>query len=432
MTSQQESNSLSRRKFLVLTSAGVVAVGGGTGFLLRSKKRDDPATKPAGTSEKSASQLPDARPNSDRVLIYVQLSGGNDGLATLIPEDLNVDRSSVEPLPEEVLTFDGLDGYRVISGLGPVAPWFESGQFAFLPGIGLPLTDRSHFSSLDSWWSAMPGSTRTSGWIGRYLDALGDTDPLSALALGSSLPALNGLVSSSTTVLDPADFGVVAPRGVSQSDYDRALAVASEVSGDDLFARAANSIGRAQSAARDFEPYASELGGYDEELVGGEQGRVGEAESFCSLAASIAVQSEVTRVVGVVVGGYDTHDDQQGTQRGILGDLGRGLASIEKTVSEAGAQDRVVTMVVSEFGRRIIPNAGGGCDHGWGGLAMLAGGPVNGGVHGEFDFRNPVNGDLPVVLDGRALYASVLDWLGADTESILDGFAQRTEALEVV
>jgi TAT (twin-arginine translocation) pathway signal sequence len=139
---------------------------------------------------------------TDRVLVVVQLSGGNDGLNTLIPvtgryHDL---RPTLGIADDKLVKFPGVSDYGLHPSFAPLQGLLDAGRVAAVASVGYPSPNRSHFVSLDNWWSATPGKVSQTGWLGRYLDATGGTanDPLRAVALGSGVPALRGVESRAT------------------------------------------------------------------------------------------------------------------------------------------------------------------------------------------------------------------------------------------
>ena len=131
----------------------------------------------------------------DRVLVVVQLSGGNDGLNTLVPVTdgrYHDARPTLAVAEGDALALPGQDRLGLHPALAPLLPLWESGRVAALESIGYEESGRSHFAALDTWWTATPDHSLRTGWLGRWLDQTdpGDGDPLVAIALGSGSPAL--------------------------------------------------------------------------------------------------------------------------------------------------------------------------------------------------------------------------------------------------
>ena len=182
------------------------------------------------TRQSTSATMQAARPNptrrrrrrrqpqvGNRVLVVLQLSGGNDGLNTLIPSDARYrDARHTLAIPEADLVAINAAGYSLHPSLAPLAPLWNQGTVTAFEGIGMKDQSRSHFKAMDTWWSATPGASSQTGWLGRWLDATEKgkaPNPLRAVALGGGSPALVGLRSLPTVVISPAEFTLRTPRG---------------------------------------------------------------------------------------------------------------------------------------------------------------------------------------------------------------------------
>ena len=123
--------------------------------------------------------------------------------------------------------------------------------------------------------------------------------------------------------------------------------------------------------------------------------------------------------------GYDTHAAQAEPHARLLTDLGEGITRFLSAMEDLGRADDVLVMTTSEFGRRVAENGSGGTDHGAAGTQFLAGSAVQGQIVGAPAFDRQIEGDLPVEIDSRSLYAVGLDWLGGPTDEILNGSFDR-------
>jgi len=126
-----------------------------------------------------------------------------------------------------------------------------------------------------------------------------------------------------------------------------------------------------------------------------------------------------TQVVVVGVDGFDTHSRQDEVHPRLLADLARGLTTFLAEMTDLGRADDVLVVTTSEFGRRVAENGSAGTDHGNAGTQFAVGPAVIGGMVGEVGLAHQVDGDLPVTLDARTLYAVALDWLGGPTDEVL-------------
>ena len=410
-----------RRRFLTLAGGGavVVALGG-----CRTGRTGDSAgnTTTTATTTPTSAAATTAAPTTtsaapaadDRILVLVQLNGGNDGLNTLVPADgryrdarpgLGVPEADLVPLAGEA-------AYSLHPALAPlVGPW-EAGRMAFVQGVGFPDPDRSHFVAMDTWWRAGDHGAPT-GWLGRVLDGWPtDPEPLFATALGGGAPLLLGTRRQPTVVLNAESFRF-AP------GIDPALlsALAMPPAAHPLMAAAQGATARAVEAVEAF----ADLVGVDpaaaDEPAPAREGGSTLADGLAT-AARMITGDVGARIVVVSAGGFDTHANQAPTQQQLLADLASGLSAFLAAVDQAGMTDRVLVATTSEFGRRVQENGSGGTDHGAGGLSLVLG-PVRPGVHGSLDLGDLLDGDVRPAVDPRVLYTAALDWLGADVEAVL-------------
>jgi uncharacterized protein (DUF1501 family) len=404
---------LSRRRFLTL-SAGL-AVGG-----LAACRPDDPgisvgaprpATVPTTRPSTTVAAVTTPDVTDERVLVVVQLNGGNDGLNTLVPLDGRYrDARPRLAVPEaDLVALGGRPGYALHPALAPLATWWESGWVAALPAIGFADPNRSHFVSMDRWWRA-DDLANPAGWLGRWLDGLpADLPTLGATAFGSGAPLLVGSRRVPTVVASPSGFRF--PRSL---DPRLIAALASPPSSDPLVARAQASLAIAVEAVDDL----ADLADGDEQVDTAREGRATLTEGL-SLAAELVNADLGTRVVVVSAGGFDTHANEAAVHDDLLADLAAGLAGFLDAVGAGGRADRVLVATTSEFGRRVAENGSGGTDHGAAGLSFLLGPSVVGGVHGPADLGHLLDGDVRPEVDPRTLYTACLDWLGGDADAIL-------------
>jgi len=283
-----------------------------------------------------------------RVLVMLQLNGGNDGFNTLVNYNsdwyyharprLAVARHTVLPLNDEIAFSQPLLELHQL---------YLDGNLAVLPSVGYPNMSRSHFRSTDVWHSAICDRLETTGWLGRYIKSSVDS---------------HGSAVGETIV--PTVF----------AGTDR-LTLNSEVSSQSL------------------------------------------AEKLRRVAVEIKKQS--ADVFFVSLDGFDTHEDQNGVHPGLLREVSVALDAFQRSLQQERIDEDVVTVVFSEFGRRLHENAHGGTDHGAGAPVFVLGSKVNGGIYGD-RLHVPDSADLTYDTDFRQLYATILDrWLHSDSEKIL-------------
>jgi uncharacterized protein (DUF1501 family) len=422
---------MSRRKFLGMAggAAGGVAVGGAAwAGLVRDNVEGSASgtTTTLGTIPVTTTTL---RQNAGRVLVIVQMSGGNDALNTVVPAgdgryyDL---RPNVNVAESDVLRLAGDEMHGFHPALAPLMPMWDAGRLGVLQGIGFEGQSRSHFSSMDTWWSATPGEARTTGWLGRWLDATGDgSNPLRAVSLGVGSPALVGDKAQATFVSNPAQFALRTPPGVSAEKVADAFLASAEPLSSDPFTAAAQDAIPSTFEALSLLARAKGLGEDDIYQSGGRNAfgpGNSSATQLLETAAGIVDLDVGTQVIVVGISGFDTHASQEPKHGELLADVAGGISAFLDTMEAQGRTDDVLVMTTSEFGRRAGENFSGGTDHGNGGTLFATGSAVNGAIVGSSDLVNlDHQGDLPLQHDARSLYAGALDWLGGPTEEILGG-----------
>ena len=380
------------------------------------------------------------------VLVVVTLYGGNDGLNTVVPAADPAYRAARPDLAygvDEVLDLG--EGLGLNPGLSGLHDLWKNDQLAVVRGVGYPQADHSHFRSMAIWQTASPTKPAPTGWLGRWMDAT-TTDPLAAVSLEAVLPPM--LAGEKLAAASFPLSGLALPKGA----LGTALASLGDVGeGDGLWqARAARSLADLQSAARTLGPArpgtkpgngptatpsptatptldAEDEKGSKGASAGGQSGLAAQLDTV----ATLVEMGVPTRVYSVSLGGFDTHSDERGTQQRLLSELDAALSAFQKRLSGSDRGRQVVTMVYSEFGRRVMANASDGTDHGTAGPMFVLGRGVNGGLHGsEPSLTDLVDGDLVATTDFRSVYATLLSSvLDAEPEPLLDGWSSRVENL---
>lgn len=399
----------SRRDFL--TGATTAAAGA---FLLGSGAH----AKTVRASSHTALLQQLGRTETDRVLVIIQLGGGNDGLNMVVPytsdayyrrrPQIGQAQSSLMMLDEDY----GLNG--AMSGLEPM--WGE-GDLAVIHSAGYPNHSRSHFRSTDIWASASDANeVGTSGWTGRYVDRAFPShvqQPLPypvAIRIGgaSSLLVRGAGGALGMSFSNPDQFDRLAQTG---QFYDESN-VPATLAGDEL--RFVREIYNSGLRYRDAVYTASQSGEND-----GEAGYPGGglASSLASVARLIK-GGLPSRMYAVSIGGFDTHSNQLTRQPGLLRQIADSVRAFYADLATDG--DRVLTMTFSEFGRTISQNGAAGTDHAEASPMLMFGSGVGGGLYGDgpgsvLDTLPQNQNALPMSVDFRDVYASVLtDWFGLD------------------
>ncbi len=362
----------------------------------------------------------------NRILIVLQLSGGNDGINTLIPfgdpayrtlrPTLGVPTSDVLPLTDAI----GLH-----PSLGKLRALYELGKVAIVQGVGYPNPNRSHFRSMDIWHSARPDSFERSGWLGRYVAACqcAQDNALPAISVGEQLNTLFW----TDTALVPAVASIGAFAFLTDTKYknDRTFQMQTL---QNIYGQAGNwSTNEALIRRGTLEA----LAGSDElqKVASNYQTPVSYPQNN-GLANQLKLVGQViagnlgTRLFSVSMGGFDTHANQKDTQARLLGQLGDALDAFMQDLANMGKQDDVTIMTFSEFGRRARQNGSAGTDHGTAEPMFVIGNNVRGGLYGTYPSLGALdtNGDLQFSSDFRSVYAGMLrDVVGADPAPILAG-----------
>ncbi len=412
----------SRREFLagsltLLSTAGTLPV-----FLGRA------AEALAGPEKRGA-----GRGDSHRILVVVQLAGGNDGLNTVIPFEQDAyykARRRLAIAKKDVLRLtDGLGLHPAAVGLKEL---FDAGQMAIVQGVGYPNPNRSHFTSTDIWQCADPRMRSHEGWLGRYFDACckkgaAVAEPIEAIALTREAPfALQG------ARFTPLAFENAEALTWRVGNHDESAAA--------LFRRLNNESGDLPRAHNPTEEFVQRAG--LEALLGAEEiraaaggrrrsrrgrrrgGGVGGALGrSLDMVANMIEADLPTKVYYVSMSGFDTHTNQIGRHQNLMRDLGSAMQQFVRRLREAGLLDRVLVMTFSEFGRRVEENASGGTDHGEAAPMFLFGSRIRPGLHMRHpDLRRLHRGDLAFGCDFRRVYAAVLrDWLKIRPAQVLKG-----------
>ncbi|MBV9271951.1 MAG: DUF1501 domain-containing protein [Candidatus Eremiobacteraeota bacterium] len=377
----------------------------------------------------AATPLPGLPGAESRVLVLVNLQGGNDGLNCLVPhsdDDYYRLRQSIAVPRGDVLALNERIGFN--PKMQSLKAMYDKGTVAVVQGVGYPQPDHSHFRSTEIWQTAAPDRYEHTGWLGRYLDEAGlpKDNLFNGVAIAQVLPeALIATHVDVPAIAQIAGYGLLSDRNqASRSAFSKLVADERLPFTSPYLAHVAEIEDHAQ---RGSEELPKLVAGYktDASYPATPLGR------SLSLAAQIVGSNTGTRVLYVQHGSFDTHVNQRPTQDRLLGELSDALKAFYDDLAAHGNDQRVLTMTFSEFGRRIAQNASGGTDHGEGSPLFLVGGGVKGGIYGTYpDLTSTASGNLGYTTDFRSVYATVLErWLGKASEPILRG---RFETLAAI
>lgn len=361
------------------------------------------------------------------ILVVVQLSGGNDGINTIVPyadDEYHRNRFTTRIEPGQVLKIDDYAGFH--PSMTGFAELLEQQKLSIIQGVGYPNPDRSHFNSMDIWHTAhrqVQEMRRMTGWLGRYLDH-------NAGALGNDLPALHlgqerqplAVVGEKVRVPSVSSFdsfklNVGQDHRLAALIESAAAAKRDATRGDELLdflqkstVSAIHSSKQVQAAARDYKTDTD----YPDTGLG---------RKLRSVAQLIDAGLS-TRIYYVSLDGFDTHANQAQAHAALLKELSDATAAFLSDIEQHGHEKRVLMMTFSEFGRRVTENASRGTDHGAGAPMFLAGHGVKPGLIGRHPSLTDLDteNDLKSHTDFRRVYAAVLgQWLGTDPKAVLAG-----------
>jgi uncharacterized protein (DUF1501 family) len=338
-----------------------------------------------------------------RVLVVVQLDGGNDALNTAVPHS-DPEYAKLRPRLkiQKTRLLAVSDAVGLHPSLRPLDKLLQAEQLATVVGVGYPNPNRSHFESMTIWNTADPRPDQASyGWVGRALDPSAGT----AYALGNSAPlALRGRRSMAITMNRLEDVTLVNPTlSAGAADVPAPEDTLSFVRRQTADARmTAERMAKLSTGAG--TPYPA----------------TGLAERL-KLTAQLLKGDLGARVFYTQQGGFDTHAAQQTTHANLLSEFAAAVAAFFEDLRAAKLAERVVLMAFSEFGRTIRENDSAGTDHGTAGVVFLAGPGIRGGLHGTFPSLTDLAGGEPkMTTDFRRIYAAVLaSWLGLPTADVL-------------
>ncbi|HMU45541.1 MAG TPA: DUF1501 domain-containing protein [Chitinophagaceae bacterium] len=355
-------------------------------------------------------------PPGNKVVVVLQLSGGNDGLNTVIPyrndlyykarPKLGIEKGKVLSLTDEVGLNPALTGLKDL---------YDDGSLGILNSVGYPNPDRSHFRSMDIWHSASQSSDYwTTGWVGRYLDAQcsGCDKPTQALEIDDVLSlALKGEHIKGIAMKDPKRlFGTANEkffRDVLKNHKDEA----GEQPVDYLYKTMAETLSSA-----DYIFQKSRMHPTNAEYPKTDLG------NSLKTIASLIFSDINTKVYYVSLGSFDTHINQQPQQQRLFTEMNDAVKAFVKDLKQQNRFEDVLLFTFSEFGRRVQQNASIGTDHGTANnMFFISGGLKQKGVLNAMpDLADLNEGDLKYKVDFKNVYATVLNkWLKADDKSIL-------------
>lgn len=378
-----------------------------------------------------------AESGKDTILVVIELSGGNDGLNTVIPyaDDLyHKARPTLRQTKEQVVRVD--DHIGLNSAMRGLDPLLKRGELAIVQGVGYPNPDRSHFESMDIWQSADLKRQNSSGWIGRSVPGLQDRKGnVPVLQIGPNrLPlALQGGSGGVVSINEQHPYKLELGGGDAGKQKERrklleelAQPAAGPDSGDLL-----QFVQRRQlQTYTTLDRIQEVLGKADDQQAW--RNAYNTFGQRLALIGKLIRQDLGTRVFYLSHDGFDTHSGQAAAQEKLLRELADGLATFFQELKASGHDKRVIALTFSEFGRRVQENGSAGTDHGAASCLFVAGPAVKGGPVGAHpSLKDLDSGDLKFHTDFRRVYSTLLDrWLGCESRTILGAAFEPLDILK--
>ena len=355
-------------------------------------------------------------PLGNKVVVILQLSGGNDGLNTVIPvrndlyykarPRLGIVRDKALSLTDEVGLHPALTAFKEL---------YDDGSLAILNNVGYPNPDRSHFRSMDIWHTASQSSEYwNNGWVGRYLDAQckGCDKPTQAIEIDDILSlALKGDNIKGIAVKDPRRLYGTANEKFFKEVMKNHTDEAGEQPADYLYKTMAETLSSADYIFQQSKMHPTKAE-YPKSDLGNSMKTI----------ASLIFSEINTKVYYVSLGSFDTHINQDGQQQRLFTEMNEAVKAFVKDLKTNNRFDDVMLFTFSEFGRRVAQNASNGTDHGTANnMFLISGGLKQKGLINELpNLADLDEGDLKYNVDFKNVYATILNkWLKANDKEIL-------------
>ncbi|MFN8260199.1 MAG: DUF1501 domain-containing protein [Chitinophagales bacterium] len=354
---------------------------------------------------------------SDKILVIVQLTGGNDGLNTVVPfqndlyykarPQISIGKNEVLKLNDQLGLNPNMEGFKKL---------FDDGKLCLINNVGYPDPDRSHFRSMDIWHTASNSNEyKTTGWLGRYLDEqCGDCDkPTQILEMDDTLSlALKGTNVKGLAIKAPKRlYGTTTNPFINQLSKQHLPGDHQHDNAEYLYKTLAETVSSAEYLYQTSKIFHS-AATYPNHQFGKSMKTISE----------LIISGVNTKVYYVSLGSFDTHFNQQKRQGELLHQLAETIKVFMDDLKSNGRANEVLLMTFSEFGRRVAENASLGTDHGTASQIFLIGNNLKGkGVYNEApNLEDLDDGDLKFTVDFKNIYATLLrKWLQTDSDKIL-------------
>jgi len=363
--------------------------------------------------ELSASPLP----QNDKILVIIQLSGGNDGLNTIVPYYNDIyyqSRPSIAISKEKVLKINDELGFNPV--MQKFRELYEEGLVSIINSVGYPNPDRSHFRSMDIWQTGSSADEYLrSGWIGRYLDSTCRAEicqPFEAIEIDDTLSlALKGEHVKGLALQNPQKLYQSTQNPI----FERLKRVKPIEDAHENVAYLYKTIAETAFSAN----YIYSKSKIQKSTADYPQGKL---SKHIKTIAELIISGVQTSIYYVSLSGFDTHIRQNPQQDRLLEEYAGAVHAFVQDMKKYNKMDKVMIMTFSEFGRRVAQNGSNGTDHGTANNLFI----INGNLK-KAGFYNPApdltdldDGDLKYQIDFRNIYATLIQkWLQADSKAIL-------------
>lgn len=386
---------MKRKDFL--KNIGIITGAGSVGFALN------------GVAVKAfAKSFMNINSANGKILVLIQLKGGNDGINTVIPLDQYSLYSSLRPqikIDEQlVLKFNNYTGIH--PGLASFKTFYDEGKLSLVQNVGYTNPNRSHFRATDIWLSASDSTEYLyDGWIGRYLIKAFPDFP----GIPPAYPMAIQLSSVPSQIFD-SPFGGTALSFNNPNDFYtlvQGLSVDNDpppatIAGDELkfLKEIANLSIQYSAVIKEKADKGNPTSTYPTNRLGPQ----------LKIVADLILGGLETPVYLTQVEGFDTHSNQLATHQTLFANISDSVLAFQRDLERAGLADKVLIMTFSEFGRRVKENASLGTDHGSAAPIFIIGNNINGGILGNNANLSNLdsNGDIKFIYDYRQLYATMI------------------------
>lgn len=389
-----------RRRFIQASLAGtaVISLSGAVPNVLLS------ATKPMAST-------------NENILVVLQLSGGNDGLNTVIPfgdDEYYKNRFTLAIGKNTVRKIDDHTGFH--PALNGLSDQLEKGKVAVVQGVGYPNPNRSHFESMDLWHTShQMKHSATVGWLGNTVDRGMAKLDLPAIHLGQGLQplALKTDLRPIPSIRSIDNFRLNVGRDKRSKQALAKLIKAKRDDSNSLLGYVHQSANIAIETSHRLERVDQSKGvefNYPQTTLGRNLGVI----------ANLIESGLGTRIYYVTLDGFDTHSNQAEAHQALLSEAGNSISAFLNQIEKQGNDQRVSLMAFSEFGRRVRENASRGTDHGAAAPLFVCGSAVKSGLIGDHpDLSDLDQGDMKFKIDYRQVYADILaNWMKLDNKIV--------------